>query len=39
MPDLTAIIETSKGTINIKLFADQTPVTCGNFANLAKREY
>ncbi|CCK81034.1 peptidylprolyl isomerase [Desulfobacula toluolica] len=39
MPDLTAIMETSKGTINIKLFADQTPLTCGNFANLAKREY
>ena len=39
MPDLTAVIETSKGPINIKLFADQTPVTCGNFANLAKREY
>ena len=39
MPDLTAVIETSKGIINIKLFADQTPVTCGNFANLAKREY
>jgi peptidyl-prolyl cis-trans isomerase B (cyclophilin B) len=39
MPDLTAIFETSKGTINVKLFADQTPVTCGNFANLAKREY
>ena len=39
MPELTAIIETNKGPINIKLFADQTPVTCGNFANLAKREY
>lgn len=39
MPDLTAVIETSKGPINLKLFADQTPVTCGNFANLAKREY
>ena len=39
MPELKAIMETSKGTINIKLFADQTPVTCGNFANLAKREY
>jgi len=39
MPNLTAIMETSKGTINIKLFADDTPLTCGNFANLAKREY
>ena len=39
MPELSAVIETSKGTINIQLFADQTPVTCANFANLAKREY
>jgi len=39
MPELTAAIETSKGTINIKLFADQTPLTCGSFANLAKREF
>ncbi len=39
MSELTAIFETSKGTINIKLFADKTPVTCGNFVNLIKREY
>jgi peptidyl-prolyl cis-trans isomerase B (cyclophilin B) len=39
MPELTAVMETSKGTIRIKLFADQTPVTSGSFANLAKREY
>jgi len=39
MADLTAVMETSKGTINIKLFADQTPITCGNFVNLVKREY
>ncbi len=39
MPELTAIFETSKGPINIKLFADQAPLTCSNFANLAKREY
>lgn len=39
MADLTAIMETSKGTIRLKLFADKTPVTVGNFANLAKREY
>ena len=39
MADLTAIMETSKGTINITLFADKTPVTVGNFVNLAKREY
>ena len=39
MADLTAVMETSKGTIRIKLFADKTPNTVGNFANLAKREY
>ena len=39
MADLTAIMETSKGTINITLFADKTPYTVGNFVNLAKREY
>lgn len=37
--DLMAVIETSKGTINLKLFADQTPVTVGNFINLARRGY
>ena len=39
MADLTAIMETNKGPIRIKLFADLTPSTCGNFVNLAKREY
>jgi peptidyl-prolyl cis-trans isomerase B (cyclophilin B) len=37
--DLKAVIETSKGTINLKLFADKTPVTVGNFVNLASRVY
>jgi peptidyl-prolyl cis-trans isomerase B (cyclophilin B) len=37
--DLKAVIETSKGTINLKLFADQTPITVGNFVNLARRRY
>ncbi len=39
MSELTAVFETSKGQINIKLFADKTPLTCANFVNLAKREY
>ena len=39
MSELTAIFETNKGPINIKLFADKTPVTCGNFVNLVTREY
>ena len=37
--DLKAIIETSKGKINLKLFAEQTPMTVGNFVNLARRGY
>ena len=37
--DLKAVIETNKGTINLKLFAEQTPVTVGNFVNLARRGY
>ncbi len=37
--DLKAVIETSKGTIHLTLFADQTPVTVGNFINLARRGY
>lgn len=39
MTTLKAIMETSKGTINIDLFADQTPVTVANFVNLAQRGY
>ncbi|MFA5323189.1 MAG: peptidylprolyl isomerase [Smithella sp.] len=37
--DLKAVIETNKGTINLNLFADKTPVTVGNFVNLARRGY
>ena len=39
MSELTTIFETSKGPINIKLFAGKTPVTCASFVNLAKRGY
>lgn len=39
MTALKAIMQTSKGTININLFADQTPVTVANFVNLAARGY
>ena len=39
MTALKAIMQTNKGTININLFADQTPVTVANFVNLAKRGY
>lgn len=37
--DIKTVIETSKGKINLKLFADQTPMTVGNFVNLARRGY
>lgn len=37
--ELKAVIETNKGTINLKLFAGQTPITVGNFVNLARRGY
>jgi peptidyl-prolyl cis-trans isomerase B (cyclophilin B) len=36
---ITAIIETDKGTIHLQLFADQAPLTVGNFVNLARRGY
>lgn len=39
MSKLKAIIATSKGDINITLFAEQTPLTVANFVNLAKRGY
>ncbi len=37
--ELTAIMETDKGTIRLRLFADKTPVTVANFVNLAQRGY
>ena len=39
MSNLRAIIQTNKGTINLQLFDDRTPVTVANFVNLAKRGY
>jgi len=36
---LVAVMETDKGTIRLRLFADQTPITVGNFVNLARRGY
>jgi len=34
-----AEIQTSRGTIKLRLFADSAPVTVANFANLAQRGY
>lgn len=39
LPELTADIATSRGTIHLRLFAEQTPVTVASFANLAKRGF
>lgn len=36
---MKAIIKTSKGLINLKLFPDQCPKTVANFANLAGRGF
>lgn len=37
--NLTAIIETDKGTIKVDLFDETAPVTVGNFVNLCKKGY
>jgi peptidyl-prolyl cis-trans isomerase B (cyclophilin B) len=37
--DIIAKMETSKGTINLKLFADKAPLTVASFVNLAKRGF
>lgn len=39
MSELTVAMQTSKGTIHLKLFADQTPITCASFVNLIQRGY
>ncbi len=36
---LHAIIETPRGSLKIELFADKTPLTVANFANLARRGF
>jgi peptidyl-prolyl cis-trans isomerase B (cyclophilin B) len=36
---LVAVIETDKGTIRLRLFAEQAPITVGNFVNLARRGF
>ncbi len=36
MSEITALIETSKGPINIKLHADLTPITVANFCHLVQ---
>jgi peptidyl-prolyl cis-trans isomerase B (cyclophilin B) len=37
--NISASIETSKGTINLTLFPDKTPVTVASFVNLVNKKY
>jgi cyclophilin family peptidyl-prolyl cis-trans isomerase len=37
--NISAQMETSKGTININFFPDKAPLTVANFVNLAQRGY
>ena len=37
--NLTMVISTDKGEINVRLFADKTPVTVASFVNLAERGF
>ncbi len=37
--DVRVVIETTKGDIELQIFASKTPVTAANFLNLAKRGY
>ncbi|MCC6757980.1 MAG: peptidylprolyl isomerase, partial [Arenimonas sp.] len=39
MSDLTAVLNTEKGPIRLKLFADVAPVTVANFVNLIQRGF
>lgn len=39
MSNLTAVIQTGKGPINLKLHADKTPLTVANFCNLAEKGF
>jgi len=37
--ELIAVFKTQRGEIRVKLFAEETPLTVANFANLAQRGY
>lgn len=37
--EIKAVMETTKGNIRLKLFADKTPFTVANFVNLIQRQF
>jgi peptidyl-prolyl cis-trans isomerase B (cyclophilin B) len=37
--DTIALLETTLGTLKIKLFVEETPKTCNNFIALAEKGY
>ncbi|MBK8285477.1 MAG: peptidylprolyl isomerase [Ahniella sp.] len=39
MSDLQAHIQTARGTLKLRLTADETPITVANFVNLVQRKY
>jgi peptidyl-prolyl cis-trans isomerase B (cyclophilin B) len=39
MPNKTAVITTSKGTMTLELYADETPGTVANFEKLANEQF
>ena len=39
MSDIKITLKTDKGDMDITMYADDTPVTCASFLNLAKRGY
>ena len=39
MPNQTAVLETTKGTIRFELDDENAPITAGNFVDLAKRGF
>lgn len=39
LQEVAAVVQTSKGAIKLRLFADKAPATVANFVNLAKRGF
>ena len=39
MPNPTVVLETNKGTIELELFEDKSPLTAGNFRKLVEQGF